>query len=104
MLAYMNRHHDRREIERLLARRTRHDLTYREISEESGIPIPTLSYWGRRLREASDRGEFVPVEVTVESSPRPIAVEVGDRYRVYVEADFDEAHLMRVLQALRSRC
>ena len=39
----MKQPHPRPDIQRLLERRTRRGLTFREISEESGIPIPTLS-------------------------------------------------------------
>ena len=61
----MSRRHRRPDIERLLSRRARQGLTFRELSEESGIPIPTLSYWSSKLRrqEEAPETQFVPVEV-----------------------------------------
>ncbi len=41
----------RREMERLLARRKREGVSLRGLSEETGIPIGTLSWWSHRLRE-----------------------------------------------------
>lgn len=50
----------RREIERLFALRDAEGLTYRELSEHSGIPFGTISWWAhRRRREASDGDAFV---------------------------------------------
>ncbi len=40
----MAQRHRRREMERLLRKRERRGLTYRELSEESGVPVPTLSW------------------------------------------------------------
>ena len=62
----MSRRHQRPDIERLLSRRARQGLTFRELSEESGIPIPTLSYWAskQRRQEEVPEPQFVPVEVT----------------------------------------
>ena len=42
--------HEPRAMERLLARREREQLSYRELSESSGIPLSTLQWWQRRLR------------------------------------------------------
>jgi len=102
----MKHRHPRPDIQRLLERRERHGLTYREISEESGIPIPTLSYWASKRRRDED-GEavarFVPVEVGADDHPGAIAIEVGPAVRVTVECGFDEEHLSRVLSVL-ARC
>ena len=63
----MAQQHRRREMERLLHRRERQGLTYRELSEDSGIPIPTLSWWSQKLkRESEDAAqvracELVPI-------------------------------------------
>ena len=91
-------------MEHLLARRARHGLTFRELSEESGIPIPTLSYWASKLRREGLNGEARLVEVEIlEESVRPIVIESGSGLRVTVEPGFDSEHLARVLGAM-ARC
>jgi len=102
----MKRRHHRPDIKRLLARRARQGLTFREVSEESGIPIPTLSYWATKLRreEEEPEAQFVPVEVTDDSEAGTISIEIECGLRLHVEPGFDEAHLARVLSVLESRC
>jgi hypothetical protein len=105
----MARKHRPRELERLLRRRERLGLTYRELSEESGIPIPTLSWWSRRLREVpagGDSCELVAVEVVDEQPLEEMAIEIrcGDGLRVMVPASASLAHVARVLGAVASAC
>lgn len=103
----MNQRHPRPDIQRLLKRRARHGLTFREISEESGIPIPTLSYWASKQRRDEDSGEpsarFVSVELDGDDQAGAIAIELGSAVRVTVERGFDEEHLTRVLSVI-ARC
>ena len=103
----MTQDHPRPDIQRLLARRARHGLTFREISEESGIPIPTLSYWASKQRRDEDEDEapaqFVPIELENDAEAGTIAIELGSSVRVTVERGFDEDHLTRVLSVL-ARC
>ncbi len=100
----MKHHHPRPDLQRLLERRARHSLTFRELSEESGIPIPTLSYWASKGRrgEVSNvaSAEFARVEVLDGESRGAISIEVGPSVRVMVESGFDKAHLARVLSVL----
>ena len=96
-------------MERWLRKRERLGLTYQELSEESGIPISTLSWWSRRLREApagGDRCELVAVEVIDERPPEETAIEIrcGDGLRVMVPASASLAHVARVLLAVASAC
>ena len=52
------RNHTRRpraDYEALLAREQDEQLTYREVSSESGVPTCTLEYWVRKFREAAMR-------------------------------------------------
>jgi len=108
----MARRHRRREIERLLRKRRRQGLTYRELSGESGIPIPTLSWWSRKLdREVegaaveADSCKMVPVEV-VEDEPEDedaaIEIALGDKVRLLVPPTASEDHLRRVLRSVAS--
>jgi hypothetical protein len=103
----MKQPHPRPDIQRLLERRARHGLTFREISEESGIPIPTLSYWASKQRREGGAGEpvaqFVPVAIEGDDQAGTIAIELGAAVRVTVERGFDEEHLSRVLSVL-ARC
>ena len=96
-------------MERWLRKRERLGLTYRELSEESGIPIATLSWWSRRLKEVSERRascELVAVEVVEEPSLEEVSIEIrcGDGLNVVVPAGASEAHVARVLRAVASAC
>jgi len=99
--------HPRPGIHRLLERRARHGLTFRELSEESGVPIPTLSDWAakhrREVEAAGPSVQFAPVEIVNGDGSGVIAIELGSSVRVPVERDFDEEHLTRVLSIL-ARC
>lgn len=108
----MARRHRRHEIERLLRRRERQGLTYRELSEESGIPIPTLCWWSKKLKRevvdaavAADRCEWVPVEVVedeLEGRGATIEIALGDKMRLLVPPAASEEHLRRVLRVVAS--
>jgi transcriptional regulator with XRE-family HTH domain len=95
-------------VERLLRRRHRQGLTYRELSEESGIPAPTLAWWSRKLRlerESADGCELVAVEVMddepVERS-EVIEIVIEGVGSVLVPLTASEAQLQRVLRAVTS--
>ena len=96
-------------MERWLRKRERQGLTYRELSEESGIPIPTLAWWSRRLTEVPERRascELVAVEVVEELPLEGVAIEIvcGEALKVVVPPGASEAHLARVLRAVASAC
>ena len=106
----MANRHRRSEIERLLARRRRNGLTFRELSEESGIPIPTLSWWSRKLSleseetDSEELQDLVEVEV-LDDSTTPgvedaIEMRLGGDVRIRVPASVTESHLRRVLRAV----
>ena len=101
----MARRHQRRTIERLLRRRQRDGLSYRELSEESGIPIPTLAWWAGKLERERAGRELVPVEVVEDDASdlgAAIEIVVRDGLRVLVPPCASDAHLRRVLRALAS--
>ena len=107
---------DRRdEMRRLLSRRDRAGLTFRELSAESGVPMSTLSFWAWKLRREADEsassadgaGGFVELLARPEIIPEQVgaAIEIllaGDR-RVVLRGEIDEARLQRVVRALE-RC
>ena len=101
----MSHRHPRPDILRLLERRARYGLTFRELSEESGIPIPTLSYWASKLRRDGVEldARLVEVEILEEACAAPITIESRAGFRVTVEPGFDPEHLTRVLATL-ARC
>ena len=79
----------------------------RQLSERSGIPVPTLSYWSSKFRhERREHGppKLVEVELAEASARSPIRIELGAGVRVQVELDFDAAHLRRVVDVLAARC
>lgn len=104
---------DRREsIQRWLAERRERGLTFKQLSECSGIPVPTLTGWAWRLRkeEASLDGSlgvapFVEIGVrraSVPSSPfSQMQIEFSGCV-IHLGQDFDEALFVRVLRAVKS--
>jgi hypothetical protein len=60
----MDRAHRREQIRRLLERRERQGLTYRELDRQTREPLTTLAWWSSRLRRerSGSRGfvELVP--------------------------------------------
>jgi len=71
----------RREIKRLFALREAEGLTYRELSEHSGIPLGTLNWWAHRLRHeaACDDGFVFAGEFEVASSRAGVDVSPDAR-------------------------
>lgn len=100
-------------MRRLLARRERAGLTFRELSAETGVAVGTLGFWAWKLRrEAVESapcadGGFVELLAGPEIVPEQVgaAIEIvlaGDR-RVVLRGEIDEARLQRVVRALE-RC
>jgi len=98
--------HQREDLELLLAERDELGLTFRELHERSGIPVPTLNWWARKLRWERELSELQLVRVDIVDDVRrsTFTIEVGANARVVVERDFDEDHLGRVLDLLLDRC
>ncbi len=85
------------ERRRLLAACEGSGLSAKAFSAETGVPLSTLAYWKRRA--AADPGpRFVPV-VVAPHERAALDVAVGAAI-VRVPADFDDAHLVRVVRAL----
>ena len=104
-VAQMARHR-REELETLLAECDEFGLTFRELHERSGIPIPTLNWWATKLRRERELSELQLVRVDIVEEPvsSRLVIEVGTNARVAVEPDFDEGHLGRVRDLLLARC
>ena len=87
------------ERESLLAACAQSGLSVKAFAESAGVPYTTLVYWKRRW-PAEPVARFVPVEIEQRETAR-IEMVVGDVV-VRVTHDFDEAHLVRVVRALRA--
>lgn len=94
----------------LFARRERDGLSLRELSEKSGIPLGTLSWWSWQLRQqpakpvraartAKKRG-FVEVVATAKSS-REVVVRLGSNVEIEMPAGTDVTWLRDLIAALR---
>lgn len=82
----------------LLAAFQRSGSSLKAFAEGAGVPYSTMVHW-RRRGEVADPPRLVPVQVVREGGP--IEVVVG-AVVVRVGADFDEAHLTRVVRTLRA--
>ncbi len=104
---------DRREQMRgWLDRRERQGLTFRELSDQTGVPIGTLASWAWKLRQES--GDPEPVECRpsgfVELVPTPtddrtsrLEIVLRGERRVLIVGAIEEEDLVRVVRALE-RC
>lgn len=92
----------------LLARRETERLTFAQLSEESGVPVATLQYWARKLREPEEQLTTAPADtpnafLKVDLSPAPgsgIEVILDGDLRVAVNPGFDPATLRAVVDTL----
>ncbi len=53
----MKKRRRREDMVRLLEQRAEEKLSLRELSERSGVPIPTLGYWASKLRREREERE-----------------------------------------------
>lgn len=107
---------DRRaEIQRWLQRRDRLGLTFRELSEESGVPVGTLACWAWKLRQERGEGrrersaaseptradfvELVPTGPTL-APAGSLEILLAQGRRIVVTGVVDEDQLVRVVRAL----
>ena len=90
----------------LLARRERDGLTLRELSEETGIPFGTLSWWSWRLRHSSgdcaSEGGFVEVVASVPRDREAVVVRISNDIEIEVPSGTDVTWLGSLAAALRS--
>ena len=82
----------------LLAAFRKSGLSLKAFAERAGVPYSTMAYW-RQRGEVADPPRFVPVEVAREGGPLEVVVGA---VVVRVGADFDEAHLVRLVRSLRA--
>jgi len=102
-MAYTTR--TRAEMARALARRDARGLTYDELSAETGIPVSTLSYWQRKLRDEAEAPAFVELELeddAADAGEGDGAIEITSPggYRVRFDSGVASEELRRVLEAL----
>ena len=91
----------REEMQRALAHRDRHGLTYRKAGEECGVSEHTLSWWAWRLRkERREQTSFVEVEVAESHAAGGLEIQAPSGHVVRIPEDFDAAVLQRVLEVL----
>jgi hypothetical protein len=99
----MNR---RKEMSALLARRERDGLSLRRLSNETGIPIGTLSWWSWRLRRGDDAGQgagrFVELVPEGSSSSASVILRVGNGVEIEAQSGIDATWLSDLVSALRS--
>ena len=93
----------REEIRELLAHRDRHGLTYRELAEECGSSVHTLTWWAWRLRrESREEVSFTELDFPETRSGSGLEVEAPSGHVVRVPPGFDTSELRRVFEVLAS--
>ena len=94
-------------MERLLEQKEAEGLTFRQLSEQSGVGTPALSYWASKLRrermDPSEPPTFKRVTVVDDPLAGSITVEVAG-IGLRVGPGFDPDHLARIVKALATRC
>ncbi|MEM8709682.1 MAG: hypothetical protein AAGG01_01920 [Planctomycetota bacterium] len=101
------RPHNRRptsEYRALLDRKQLEQLTYHELAAESGVPISTLQYWGRKLRSetapsSTSESAFIQVDLTNDVDAN-LEVITSCGVRISVRPGFDPATLRALVDAL----
>ena len=87
-------------MEALLRERKKRGLTYKALSAESGIPLPTLTWWAQRFRKESETGSRQAfVELKPPRQPVPIEIVIRD-VRIVVRPGFDAKTLRAAVAAL----
>lgn len=94
----------REEMAALLARRESEGLSLRQLSEESGIPFGTLSWWNWRLRhdDTQHTGGFVELVAAVPRTDGAVVVRLDNGVAVEVGPGTDARWLRDLVAALRS--
>lgn len=67
----LKREDRRREMRHLLSLRESEGLSLRALSQRTGIPIGTLSWWSHHLRQAEPMPRFAEVRVVDAEEPQP---------------------------------
>ena len=90
----------------LLARRESDGLSLRQLSEESGIPFGTLSWWSWRLRQVAGceggGGGFVEVVAADGHVGGEVVVRLDNGLAVEARVGTDARWLGELVAALRS--
>ena len=103
------RRYEQAEIDHWLGEQDRLGLSYRQVSERSGIPIPTLAGWRRRARLTREAApDFVELRANEAGElHRPAGLEtpviqvvLSNGRRIEVEGGFDDAQLVARLAKL----
>ena len=101
------------EMREVIAQQLASGMTQRAFAASIGMKMGTFTWWKREItRRDRRRAEppqeeraptFLPVEVRAGASvpATPLSVRVGDLH-IDVPADFDAAHLGRVVAAVRA--
>jgi hypothetical protein len=94
----------REEMAALLARRERDGLSLRQLSEESGIPFGTLSWWSWRLRQDDGQRDsgFVEVVAAGPGVDAAVVVRLSNGVAIEVQSGTDARWLCEIVTALRS--
>ena len=105
-----------RQMYRVLERWQRSGLTLGEFGAKRGIPLSTLSWWRRVLRDASAEDgngasaenavvfTEVPKPAKVPRMPAVVEIVLPSGHLVRVPAGADSGTLRRVLEALQTTC
>ena len=100
----------RERMRRLLERREREGLTYRELARRSGESAGTLSWWSHRLRHEGGRKrpngfvELIPARSPRERGAEGFEIELLSGRRIRVGAEFEERALARLVALLEAGC
>ena len=91
----------RSEYEALLARRESEGLSYKQLSVETGIPVPTLAQrLGKLKKERDAKSAFIELPPVYGATASGVEVVLPSGSRVAVSRGFDAQVLQQVISAL----
>ena len=90
----------RSEMSVLQARRDSEGLTFKQLAEESGVPLGTLLSWSRKLRQESFPVHAAPAFVELHSAASAeLELRLPSGATITVRPGFDAALLREVIAA-----
>jgi hypothetical protein len=73
-----------------------------EYCRRQGLKRATFWYWKKKFAKDSSGFSLVPIPIKVNMppAPKPLIVDIGERFRIEVSGDFEAATLRKLVRTL----